>query len=153
MTCAPFGVHVRHSVQRWFSPLAATDPVVALEEVHQEQPAAGGAICTREDELCDGPQLTGKPTVLIGHALCMPCTLSPEFTVKIYQTQYLVSFYLATESQRRQFNKPAFPKPSNNNRRRWGWGCDLRTGGLPCGTHVVRPINEMDQRSVAQPFN
>lgn len=84
MTCAPFGVHVRHPMQSSLSPLAATDPGVVLEEVpirqpshalHQEQPAAGGAICMHETELSDGPP-TYRKTIGVYWACPAPSHLN-----------------------------------------------------------------------------
>lgn len=56
--------------------------------LHQKQQAAGGATCTPGAELWE--EFTGKPTNIVRCVLCMPCSLSPGFAVKINPTQYLV---------------------------------------------------------------
>lgn len=69
----------------------------------REQQAADGAVSSPKTELWAQPgQLRHKPTNKSG--VYLPdtrCSLSPEFVIKINQTQYLVSFYLVTESHRK----------------------------------------------------
>lgn len=159
MACAPFGVHVRHPVQSSRSPLAATDSGLVLEEVpirqpshalHQEQPAAGGAICMHETELSDGPP-TYRKTIGVYWACPAPSHLNLHSRLVKLNIWFLFIWLqnLKEDSLISQHSK----NPSSTTEGDGGREDDLRMGGLPCGTHVVRPINKMDQRLVAQPFN
>lgn len=118
--------------------------------LHQEQRAAGGAICTREAELCDGPP-TYRKTSGVYWACPAPSYLNLQ-SRSIKLNIWVFFIWLQNLKEDRLISQH-YKNPSTTTDGDGGGGDDLRIGGLACGTHVVRPINEMDQRLVTQPFN